>query len=55
MVSLTAMGYPPKVAMRKLEQLVERGLADYGVSVAYTWRTPEGEDALSDLQGGAAE
>ena len=41
---------PFKVALRKLEQLDRRGLIEYGVSLNFPWRTPEGEDELARLQ-----
>lgn len=42
--------YPPKVAWRKLEQLDDRRWIDYGVSINYPWRTPEGEAELERLR-----
>lgn len=43
-------GVPEKVALRKIEALVDKGLAEYGVSPAYAWRTPEGEARLQELR-----
>lgn len=49
-VVLAAMaGVPEKVALRKIEALSAKGLADYGVSPVYAWRTPEGEARLAAL------
>ena len=42
-------GQPEKVALRKIERLVDKGYADYGTSPWYAWRTPEGEDRLKEL------
>ena len=42
--------YPAKVAQAKLEQLSDRDLIDYGVSIGYPWRTPEGESVLLAFQ-----
>lgn len=42
--------YPEKIAWRKLEQLEDRGLIDYGVSINYPWRTPEGEAEIARLR-----
>jgi hypothetical protein len=46
---LMQAGYPQKVAERKLEQLVDRGWLDYGVSIGFPWRTPEGEAELDKV------
>jgi hypothetical protein len=46
---LVGRGYPQKVAEAKLEQLVDRGWLDYGVSVGCPWRTPVGEASLAAL------
>lgn len=46
---LQAAGWPFKVVVRKLEHLDDRGLIDYGVSLNYPWRTPEGEVELVRL------
>lgn len=35
--ALVAEGIPPKLAMAKVEHLVDRGLLDYGVSPNYAW------------------
>jgi hypothetical protein len=35
--ALIAEGVPHKVALRKVEHLVARGLLDYGVSPYYAW------------------
>lgn len=48
-LTILSRRHPPKVAQRKLEKLAHRGLIDYGVSITYPWRTPEGERALNDL------
>jgi hypothetical protein len=45
--NLEALGFPTKVAIAKLEHLEARGLAQSGVSIAYVWRTPEGEALLT--------
>jgi len=46
---LQASGYPLKVVVRKLEQLADRGWIEYGVSLNYPRRTPEGEAELARL------
>ncbi len=48
-LSILSQSFPQKVAGRKLKQLSDRGLIDYGVSIAYPWRTPEGEAELRRL------
>lgn len=42
--------FPAKVVEAKLEQLCDRGLLDYGVSLSFPWRTPEGETELARLR-----
>ena len=42
--------YPFKVVVAKLEHLGERGLIDWGVSLNFPWRTPEGEALLEQLR-----
>lgn len=37
--ALIAEGIPAKLALRKVEHLVERGLLDYGVSPYCAWPT----------------
>jgi hypothetical protein len=39
-------GVPEKVAAAKIEQLVEQGLLQYGVSPAFPWPTPAGVEEL---------
>jgi hypothetical protein len=48
-------GQSEKAALRKIESLVDKGLADYGVSAVYAWRTPEGEARLAELRGKVGE
>lgn len=49
-LAILAEAYPEKVALSKLEQLSDQGLIDYGVSLAFPWRTPEGEAELLRLR-----
>ena len=42
-------GWPYKIVLRKLEQLEDRGLIEYGVSICYPWRTPKGEAFFKEL------
>lgn len=39
-------GAPPKVALRKIEKLVDRGLIEYGASINSAWLTAEGKAAI---------
>ena len=39
---LTAQGVPEKVALRKVERLVDRGWLEYGSTIACVWLTPCG-------------
>lgn len=41
--------YPFKVGLRKMEQLDDRQWIEYGTSLNYAWRTPEGNDVLRRL------
>lgn len=50
---LMQAGYPQKVAEAKLEQLVERGWLEYGVSIAFPWRTPKGEVEVARMRESA--
>jgi hypothetical protein len=41
-------GVPPKVVLRKMERLADRGLIEYGVSLRTAWLTEAGRRALAD-------
>ena len=43
---LEEQGVPYKVALRKVEQMVNRGLFDYGVSINYVWLTEQGAELM---------
>jgi len=45
---LVLIGYPDKLALRKIERLVDRGLLEYGVSPRYAWLTEKGEEYLKN-------
>jgi hypothetical protein len=38
--------YPPKVVLRKLERLTDKGLIEWGVSPNFPWLTPTGKALL---------
>jgi hypothetical protein len=38
--------YPPKVVLRKLERLADKGLIQWGVSPNFPWLTPTGKALL---------
>ena len=38
--------WEPKLVLRKMEQLVHRGLLEYGVSLRTAWLTPAGKEAI---------
>lgn len=42
--ALVAEGVPVKVALRKVEHLVKRGLMDFGVSPYYAWPNDGGRN-----------
>jgi hypothetical protein len=42
---------PHKVQWRKIEQLYDRKLIDYGTSLNGAWLTPEGIELLTELGG----
>lgn len=52
--ALIETGIPPKLALRKVERLVDRDLLDYGVSPHYAWPTPEGLTLLRAVGGEAS-
>lgn len=43
--------FPPKVVHRKWEQLIARGLMDYGVSVRGAYLTAAGRDQCAAREG----
>lgn len=51
--SLCALEFPPKVVLAKLEHLVDRGLLEYGTSIAYAWPTEKGiaEVLMLEVEG----
>lgn len=47
--ALITLGFPDKLAYRKIERLVSRGLLEYGVSPRYAWVTEKGEEYLKNV------
>lgn len=48
--NLITQGVPEKVALRKIEQLVDRAWLEYGVSINYVWLTPLGKTERQALR-----
>lgn len=40
----------PKLALKKIEKLVDKGYLEYGVNICYAWMTEEGEKYFKELR-----
>jgi hypothetical protein len=46
--ALIALGFPDKLAYRKIEHLCSRGMLEYGCTPRYAWLTEKGEEYLKN-------